>query len=363
MNRTHITIEANSIYEVLISLFRIANHDQTEQNYFENSGYVSHPRISEILNAIQDNLPHFFKQEVAYFFSTPIHFTSILWHLVCSKKITNIHDLVTSLSETKENDIIRCMLEEVTEQINPIDSANACTMEKCNNPILNDMNAFQKSVQEAYSLTDNDKERVLELCRYPTDAIQRFIRLLERYGQILEPFLPELDALNQVEVKKSQALYDQNEKLFFSDYLKINEKLIVPGSIVTLVPSCFSEIITYFTQPCKKQYILVYGCFISKKRIREEASEERKLFFKVLSEEKRIDIIKLLALKPAIGSDLAKQVGLTAATASYHLSMLQGIGIVEYQRIGQRLHYTLNQKTLKDLFSKAYNDLTHQHNE
>jgi len=68
-------------------------------------------------------------------------------------------------------------------------------------------------------------------------------------------------------------------------------------------------------------------------------------------------MIKILAIKPAIGSDLAKQVGLTGATASYHLTMLLGIGLVEYERVGNRLHYTLNKELLKDLFDKAYRDL------
>ena len=80
----------------------------------------------------------------------------------------------------------------------------------------------------------------------------------------------------------------------------------------------------------------------------------------MLSEEKRIEIIKSLALRPAIGSDLAKQVGLTGATASYHLTMLLGIGLVDYERIGQKLHYILNKDMLKDLFEKAYQDLVNQ---
>ena len=105
---------------------------------------------------------------------------------------------------------------------------------------------------------------------------------------------------------------------------------------------------------------MIYGTFISKKRSREKRSEERKQFFKVLSEEKRVDIIKSLAVKPAIGSDLAKQIGLTSATASYHLTMLLGIGLVEYERIGQKLHYILNKEMLKDLFDKAYQDLVNQ---
>ena len=67
-----------------------------------------------------------------------------------------------------------------------------------------------------------------------------------------------------------------------------------------------------------------------------------------------------LAIKPALGTDLAKQVGFASATASYHLTMLLGIGLVEYERIGQKLHYILNKEMLKDLFDNAYRDLINQ---
>jgi DNA-binding transcriptional ArsR family regulator len=127
---------------------------------------------------------------------------------------------------------------------------------------------------------------------------------------------------------------------------------------VILIPNAFSEILTYFLQPAKGQFVLVYGAFISKKRMREKRSEEIKQFLKVLSEEKRIDIIKILAAKPALGSDLAKQIGLTNATASYHMTMMLGIGLIDYERVGQRLHYVLKKEVLKDLLDKAYQELT-----
>ena len=186
------------------------------------------------------------------------------------------------------------------------------------------------------------------------------MRLLERYGQVFASYVEELEALDHAEVEKSRKVCLANAEEFISNYLKINVNILEPAKRIELIPNAFSEILTFVLQPEKDRFILIYGTFISKKRLREKRSEERKQFFKVLSEEKRVEIIKSLALKPAIGSDLAKQIGLTNATASYHLTMLLGIGLVEYERIGQRLHYILNKEMLKDLFDKAYQDLVNQ---
>ena len=151
-------------------------------------------------------------------------------------------------------------------------------------------------------------------------------------------------------MEKSREACNANPEDFIANYLKISVNILEPAKRIDLIPNAFSEIITYFLQPEKDRFVLIYGTFISKKRSREKRSEERKLFFKVLSEEKRVEIIKSLANKPAIGSDLAKQLGLTGATASSHLTMLLGIGLVEYERVGQKIPYTLNKKILKDPF-------------
>jgi len=37
--------------------------------------------------------------------------------------------------------------------------------------------------------------------------------------------------------------------------------------------------------------------------------------------------------------------------------MMLGIGLIDYERVGQRLHYALKKDVLKDLLDKAYQDL------
>ncbi len=71
---------------------------------------------------------------------------------------------------------------------------------------------------------------------------------------------------------------------------------------------------------------------------------------KVLSEPTRLMIIKLLASemlsKPCV-QDLAGRLNITSAAVSQHLKILKSIGIVEPQRKGNQVFYTLNAETLK----------------
>jgi len=357
MNKADISLDTNPVFEMLVSLNRIADSDQMESNYFENAGYAPHPRMNEIIQEIKNSLSMFYRQEIGFFFDKPV--CSLLWYLVISEKIRDISELPARFSELSEDDALKHLLCDVFECLCQQDS-NLCMDDQAMADMLADRTAFEQRITECPNLSIANQEKALEILRYPADAKQRLIRLLERYAQVFAPYVEELEALDQAEVEKSRAACLASPEEFITNYLKINVNLLEPAKHIELVPNAFSEILTFVLQPGKDHFVLIYGTFISKKRLREKHSEERKQFFKVLSEEKRVEIIKSLALRPAIGTDLAKQVGLTSATASYHLAMLLGIGLVDYERIGQKLHYILNKEMLKDLFDKAYLDLINQ---
>ncbi|MHB8963827.1 MAG: ArsR/SmtB family transcription factor [Saccharofermentanales bacterium] len=357
MMQADIQINTNPVFEMLVSLNRIADSDMMECNYFENAGYSPNPRMIAILQEIRNSLSMFYQQEIVFFFSKPV--CSMLWELVLSEGIRDVRQLPVKFAKLSEEDGLKHLLADIVDILYQQDGGACQDGQEGKNPLA-DRLAFEQRLADCESLSLSDKEKALEIIRYPSDAKLRLVRLLERYAQVFAPYVEELDELDRAEAAKSSDACHANAEEFISNYLKINAGLMASATRIELIPNAFSEIITYVLQPDKDRFVLIYGTFISKKRLREKLSEERKQFFKVLSEEKRIEIIKSLALRPAIGSDLAKQVGLTSATASYHLTMLLGIGLVDYERIGQKLHYILNKDMLKDLFDKAYQDMVNQ---
>jgi DNA-binding transcriptional ArsR family regulator len=354
MKKAKITISTNPVYEMLVSLNRIADSDQMESSYFENAGYSPHPRISEIILEIKSCLPMFYHQEIAFFFGKPV--CSLLWDMVISEEIRDIKQLSVKFASLSETEGLKHLLSDAIEILCQ-EEGEICKNENTVENILADRTGFEQRLKDCPGLSLAEQEKALEILRYPADAKQRLVHLLERYAQVFSPYVEELEALDFAEVEKSRDACLANTDDFITNYLKISANILEPARRIEMIPNAFSEILTYVLMPEKDHFVLIYGTFISKKRLREKRSEERKLLFKVLSEEKRVEIIKILAVKPAIGSDLAKQVGLTGATASYHLTMLLGIGLVEYERVGNKLHYTLNKELLKDLFEKAYLDL------
>lgn len=75
----------------------------------------------------------------------------------------------------------------------------------------------------------------------------------------------------------------------------------------------------------------------------KEAAE----LFKILSVDKRIEIIELLKEKPLSVNVLAKALGITQSAVSQHLRILKSAGLVRDERKGYWIYYSLNKEALE----------------
>lgn len=69
--------------------------------------------------------------------------------------------------------------------------------------------------------------------------------------------------------------------------------------------------------------------------------------FKILSVDKRIEIIELLKKEPLSVNALADALGITQSAVSQHLRVLRGAGLVKDERQGYWIYYSLNKDALE----------------
>ncbi len=69
--------------------------------------------------------------------------------------------------------------------------------------------------------------------------------------------------------------------------------------------------------------------------------------FKILSVDKRIEIIELLKKKPISVNSLAENLGITQSAVSQHLRVLKAAGLVTDERQGYWIYYSLNKGALE----------------
>lgn len=75
----------------------------------------------------------------------------------------------------------------------------------------------------------------------------------------------------------------------------------------------------------------------------KEAAE----LFKMLSVDKRIEIVELLKREAMSVNAIAEALGITQSAISQHLRVLKGAGLVKDQRRGYWVYYSLNRAVLE----------------
>ena len=69
--------------------------------------------------------------------------------------------------------------------------------------------------------------------------------------------------------------------------------------------------------------------------------------FKILSVDKRIEIVELLKKEAMSVNALAEALGITQSAVSQHLRVLKGAGLVNDERQGYWIYYSLNKDVLE----------------
>ena len=80
-------------------------------------------------------------------------------------------------------------------------------------------------------------------------------------------------------------------------------------------------------------------------------SAEMVKVFKALACEKRLRIVKLLLDKNRCVGALAKELGASQSSVSQHLRVLRETGIVQDQRCGYHIHYTVERELFEQVVS------------
>lgn len=73
------------------------------------------------------------------------------------------------------------------------------------------------------------------------------------------------------------------------------------------------------------------------------------LLFKALADETRLKIVDMLSCGELCACGILKNLSIAQPTLSYHMKILTECGIVQSDRRGAWMHYTLNGETIKKI--------------
>lgn len=71
--------------------------------------------------------------------------------------------------------------------------------------------------------------------------------------------------------------------------------------------------------------------------------------FKALSDPTRREILNLLKKRPMFAGEIVKQFQMTGATISHHLTILKQAGLIDEEKQGKYIQYSLNTSVIDDM--------------
>ncbi len=199
---------------------------------------------------------------------------------------------------------------------------------------------------------ENLREKLRECLKNPLEMQARFCLLLRQfYENVYKPF--EADINNTIEAKVAyyEQQFDTDPAAFANDYFRINLSNCEKKPAVYL--SLFMQVGSLLFRSKDGSDVIILGIHSDKRFGREVMKNRLVSFYKLLSDEKRFQLLELISDSPKYVNELAELLDLAPSTVSHHLGYFIRSGIVLAARDEHRLYYSLDHKKVRELFEKS----------
>lgn len=342
---TPITFTVSHPMEMLYSLFAIG----TQKQYADMiRGFGLEPRAEfiDILQRLREPLSPYLQQEINYFFDHSGLGYILYKYILRNSEVSDMLSFIELLRDETADGFILNILRSVS-----MNTLSKPGMNKENQQLsLSGNLKEQLSLVEATKFQDEvRKGRVLEAIHHPEEFKIRLLLLLTQYYK--QSFMNIEDDVFPIlyqERDTHEQRYREQPDHFTVNYLGLPHSRLESPTIIVHISyfkyvSCHSY--SSYSPSDADWFVLgIYTKLILDDRV---GSERMAAFFKVLSDVNRIEILRLLSERAWFGQELAEKLNITPPTVSYHMSFLQQIGLVSFNRTDNRYYYTLNRTSLQ----------------
>ncbi|MEF2964872.1 hypothetical protein V3851_03440 [Paenibacillus sp. M1] len=193
---------------------------------------------------------------------------------------------------------------------------------------------------------------LLECLAHPEEAKQRYVALISQfYCDVFAGWAKRLREECERALIRYEAFFQADPERFIIDIHKSEPALF--DNRATFHVSVISQVGNYHMWPLDyiHHFWVIFGANNDKVFGPAADREKAELFFKALSDKRRMDFIILLRERPRYGAELAAELGITPAAVTYHANFFFFLDLVEFKRSDHRLYYHLNGERLRELLA------------
>lgn len=304
--------------------------------------FTPNDKVKEWLLHVDTNISHLFRNDFLFVTDEAYRIVDICLHLVLMENINTPLELIQAL-KVVDMDVMIAVVYKFYELDAPLD----------------DEDDLRKAITENFSRETADS--FLQLKKHPQQFRDRAVVVLkEFYHEFYEPFEKTIYDFMDTRLALHNELFDKDPVYFINtigigDYSKAIE---LHRSILIYVSYFLDVGVLYFTY--EDTLVMCTGQTVEHKFENGKTQPSYASFFKALSDNKRIEILRLTSKRPWYNKELADHFNLSTATLSYHLNLLLDLRVLNFEPsiVNNRYYYTSNKEQIDELFDGALKYLT-----
>lgn len=329
--------------EFIYALHFTANMEELDK-FFLQFNYVQAENVKQKVDFMRKKLTKYISAELNYFFKWP-EIKHVLGRIATeNQNLSSVHEFIDFI-EKIDNKVITSYILNQNYSDNP-------KVQEIINSLLNkqEFDDLRDVISDTVYKQEDIKEKLLVCLDNPEELKLRLCLLLRQFYE--KSYLPiEKEILEYLKPFKEryEKLYEEDRKYFFEEYLKryssANDRnfIIHLGYFIQVRPWVF------YIPPYNNSEWINIGIFTEQFPKSYMEKERIKKFLKILADNKRFEMVELLAKKEWYGLELASELNLTPPTVFYHINSLLDLNLVTFRKDGNKTYYQLDKMKLEEL--------------
>lgn len=307
-NTKKITLAIHPVIEWINALESFSHQKQLIQSA-HGVQFKILPAFFDILEEFKDELSRYLLSEINYFFGESINFIPMLFQFVTTNQ--SVTELIEILEER----------------------------------FLDHLPKYLKTLSPQ---TPSDHETLKEIGKNPLETRDRFILVLKQfYKKAYNPMEAQGLELLTHEVERQEQFYQESENA--REHIS---ELTHGKEAITIHLSLFKQI-NYMPLKISGEEWLNVGLYNRQLYEIARRKGQAEILFKILSDQKRLEMIMLLNKRPWYTHELAKALKISAPAITYHFNFLDRLDILSTNRQEHRIYYSIDKQKLQYLFKNA----------
>lgn len=303
--------------------------------------FYSSKEVEDWLKYVENDISPFFRSDIKLIISKLGYLLNACVKMVLENEMEDSRELIQFIKEMDDSEFLQIIYEEYKLDI-PFNSSES---------------EMRKSLAEKFN--EETALFFLQIKSHSSEYQSKVIYIFETFDCLYyKPFEDRVYKFMKDRLENHNALFNNSSNEFLNTLgLENCSEIEGDGDNLNVFLNFYLDL-GLFKFDVEDKTILFYGHTMDQAFDKKLNLQNTSDLFQVLSDKRRLEIIRVTSKRPWYNKELADYFNLSTATLSYHLNLLLDLGILEYKsEVNNRFYYTSNKGKLRQMINSALKNI------